>query len=133
MKTDEIVMNWYDIKDYLNPSIRKQFEIDTEDVDISKYRIAEQNVTAELRFYIPCFDKKSRGLNRIWASIFDFTFIGEANEKSEKSYEQITTNYNKAMEFLQSDEAKNYCKSNLEDDLSASSFMRFGKLDVIKF
>ena len=123
-----------DMKDIINPTIRKRFikpDSKTEEVDMTKYIEAERNVTAELRIYIPCFSKESRGLTRIWASLFNFTFIGEANEKNEQGFSQITINYNKAMEFLQSDEAKKYCQSNAEAELSVSDFMRFGQQEIV--
>ena len=128
-------MKWNDINKYIDPTIRKKFLKDeTNEVDMQKYDDAERNVTAELRLYIPCFNRNSKGLARIWASIFNYTFIADANEKNEKGYSQITNGYEKAMAFLQSDEAKNYCKKQDDDSgLTSSDFMRFGATDTTKF
>jgi len=131
---------WSKVKDYINPTIRLQFlrdvdskNIDENNVNMSRFNDAESNISSELRIYIPCFNRNSRGLFRIWASLFNFAFIGMANEKNENGFSQITTNYNKAMEFLQSDEAKNYCYRNNNNDFVASDFMKFGNTKRVKF
>ena len=135
--TDELIMSWDNIKDFLNPTIMKHFlkdggKKDISEVDMSKYRNAEASVSGELRSYLPCFNKHSKGLVRIWASIFNFTFIGLANEKNDNGFSQITVNYNKALEWLNSDEAKKYCRSS-DADLSISDFIVIGSTSTIKF
>jgi hypothetical protein len=135
MKTEyKQIMPWGRIKDAINPTLRRHF-IKTDNngaeiVDMDKYSDAEQSVSLELKRYIPCFNNDSRGLTRIWASMFNFTYIGLCQEKNEQSYSQITINFNKAMEFLESEEAKQYCIDTADDEITASSFIRFGKLET---
>jgi hypothetical protein len=100
---------------------------DKDEVDLEKYANAESNVSAELRSYLPCFNRNSEGLNRIWASIFNFTFIGLANEKNENGFSQITVNYNKALEWLESEEAKQYCNSKPDSEIDATDFIKIGQ------
>jgi hypothetical protein len=138
MSYPEITMKWNKIKNFINPTIRLLFENDENEneINIEKYRAAEASTTAFLRNYIPCFSANSQGLSHIWAAIFNFSFIGDANEKNTDGFSQISTNYDKAIDFLNSEQARTFCdkqKAQASINIGVDDLIKIGSVPTIKF
>jgi len=103
---------WKEIKHFINPTFYSKIA-DKEGELKSEFKVtfknAEESISKRMLYYIPCLAKCHLDLLNIFSSLFDFMFIGHAQEKNTEGYSQITTNYNKAMDWLE--ENKNtYCK-----------------------
>lgn len=98
-----MVFTWDKVRAFINPTIRCHFASNADAADIAEdkkqtFEMAEQNITSRIKFYVPCVSQTASDFIHIFAAFFDYLFIGEANEKNDVSYSQITENYKQAIE-----------------------------------
>lgn len=134
-----MIFKWEEVQAFINPTIRYHFVINEDNLQMAEskkqtFAIAEQNITSRIKFYVPCVAQHASDFIHIFAAFFDFMFIGEANEKHDTSYSQITENYNKALEWLE-EHGGDYCvkqqqRANVE---RLTSFAQFEERVADKF
>ena len=98
----------------LTPALRARFII-TEDplsVDLGLFEVYAEQTTDFIKRFVNCFDYTQKYLYSVWADVFNFQNIQTSNEKNNEGYSQITTNYNNALVFLNSEKAKGACAQN---------------------